>query len=156
MPGGDVFTDLPATVAGGPGAVGGHVTVGVLVGEIVAVGHILAVALCCGAQGCTPGQRPCGGEPLATAHARLGPGCVDLRQQRLCGAAWIAGFPVEHRPCQHHLPLAPGAADTDVGVLVVEQRGAVLVLEHIEGFFGIPCTHHTDGPHHGGLIAGSL
>ena len=52
--------------------------------------------------------------------------------------------------------LLPGATDTDIGVLVVEQCGAMLVLEQVERFFGIPCTHHADRPHHCCLIAGSL
>jgi len=156
LPGGDVFTGLPAAKAGGPRSIGGHITVGVTVRKVVAVGHGLAVPLGGGAQGGVPAQRPCGGEALSATHPRFGPCRVDLCQQCLADGSRVADLTVEYRLRQHHLPLRSAATDADVRVLAIQQRPAVIVLQPVKGFIGILRTDHPNASNRHRRIAGSL
>jgi hypothetical protein len=100
-----------------------------------------------GSQRRVPAERASGGEALASTHPWACTGGVDLGEQGFADAAVVANATVEHRLRQHHLPFTAGATDADVGVLGVEQGGAVAVLQLVEGFLGIPGTDDADAAH---------
>ncbi|MNS29275.1 hypothetical protein D3C72_612700 [compost metagenome] len=125
-------------------------------GEVVAVSHGFAVPLRGCAQCCVPAQRPGGGEALASAHPWPGARGVYLSEQGLADAAVIADTAVEHRLRQHHLPFITRTTDTDVGVARIQQRGAVFVLQQVEGLFGVLGPNHANTAHRDGGIPGRL
>ncbi|MNG06382.1 hypothetical protein D3C84_896120 [compost metagenome] len=125
-------------------------------GEVVTVGHRFAMCLRGGTEAGIPRQWPRGGKPLTAAHSRFGPGGVHLCEQCLADGARVAHLAVQYRTRQHHLPLTTIATDANVGVLAVEQGGAMVILQQVESLFGIPGTDDPDGSYGHRLITGRL